>query len=66
VRGVEVLEVTGRLDAVVEDLDRAIQPALAEGPRGVVCDLSAVTESSSLILTDEPTSIHRSFDLASG
>jgi len=42
VRGVEVLEVTGRLHTVVEDLDRAIQLALAEGPRGVVCDLSAV------------------------
>ena len=32
----------GRLSEVVEDLDRAIQVALADGPRGVVCDLSAV------------------------
>jgi len=39
---VVVLEVAGRLDDVVEELDRAILLALAEGPRGVVCDLSAV------------------------
>ena len=32
----------GRLSEIVEDLDRAIQIALAGGPRGVVCDLSAV------------------------
>jgi len=32
----------GRLSEIVEDLDRAIQIALADGPRGVVCDLSAV------------------------
>jgi hypothetical protein len=38
--------VTGRLGDVVEDLDRAIQVALAEGPRGVVCDLSAVIEDA--------------------
>ncbi len=37
---------TGRLGDVVEDLDRAIQVALAEGPRGVVCDLSAVVEDA--------------------
>ena len=37
-----VLEVVGRLGDVVEDLDRAIKLALAEGPRGVVCDLSGV------------------------
>ena len=41
-RGVVVLEVAGRLGDVIEDLDRAIQLALADGPRGVVCDLSAV------------------------
>jgi hypothetical protein len=44
VRGVVVLEVAGRLGDVVQDLDRAIQQALAEGPRGVVCDLSRVLE----------------------
>jgi hypothetical protein len=38
--------VTGRLGDVIEDLDRAIQVALAEGPRGVVCDLSAVIEDA--------------------
>ena len=35
---------TGRLADVVEDLDSAFQVALAEGPRGVVCDLSAVIQ----------------------
>jgi hypothetical protein len=43
---VAVLEVTGRLTDVVADLDRAVQVALAEGPRGVVCDLSAVLEGA--------------------
>jgi hypothetical protein len=42
VRGVVVLEAACRLSEVVEELDRAIQLALAEGPRGVVCDLSLV------------------------
>jgi len=37
-----VLEVAGRLSDVVQDLDRAIQLVLADGPRAVVCDLSAV------------------------
>ena len=41
-RGVVVLEIAGRLGDVIQDLDRAIQLALADGPRGVVCDLSAV------------------------
>jgi hypothetical protein len=38
---VVVLEVAGRSGGVVEDLDRTIQLALAEGPRAVVCDLTA-------------------------
>jgi hypothetical protein len=42
IRQAMALAVTGRLSEVVEDLDRAIQLALADGPRGVVCDLSAV------------------------
>ena len=46
IRQVVVLEVAGRLSEVVEDLDRAIQLALADGPRGVVCDLSAVFEGA--------------------
>ena len=46
VRQVTVLEVAGLLGDVVEDLDRAIQLALAEGPRGVVCDLSAVVRGA--------------------
>ena len=43
---VVVLEVAGRLSDVVEDLDLAIQLALADGPRGVACDLSAVFEGA--------------------
>jgi hypothetical protein len=39
---VVVLEVAGRLGEAVQDVDKAIQLALAERPRGVVCDLSAV------------------------
>lgn len=45
-RDVVVLEIVGRLSDVAEDLDLAIQLALAEGPRGVVCDLSAVLEGA--------------------
>jgi hypothetical protein len=43
---VVVLEVSSPLVDVVEDLDRAIQLALADAPRGVVCDLSAVPEGA--------------------
>lgn len=43
---VAVLEVAGALDDVVEELDLAIQLALAESPRGVVCDLSGVIEGA--------------------
>ncbi|HEY8619069.1 MAG TPA: hypothetical protein VIM01_03220 [Dermatophilaceae bacterium] len=46
VRGVVVLDVAGHLHDVAQDLDRAIQMALAEGPRGVVCNLSATLEDS--------------------
>jgi anti-sigma regulatory factor (Ser/Thr protein kinase) len=46
VRQVVVLEVVGRLSEVVDELDWAIQLALATGPRGVACDLSAATEAS--------------------
>jgi len=46
VHDVVVLEVAGRLSDVIEDLDVAIQLALADGPRGVVCDLSAVLEGA--------------------
>jgi hypothetical protein len=47
-----VLEVAGPLDDVVEELDRAIQLALAEGSRGVVCDLSAVLEGAEPAMVD--------------
>jgi hypothetical protein len=43
---VVVLGVAGRLSDVVEDLDRAIVHALAQGPRGVACDLSGVVDVS--------------------
>ena len=43
---VVVLEVAGRLGDAVADLDRAIQLALADRPRGVVCDLSTVPEGA--------------------
>ena len=43
IRQVAVLEVAGLLGAVGPDLDQAIQLALAEGPRGVVCDLTAAS-----------------------
>ena len=46
VRGVVVLDVAGHLHDVAQDLDRAIQMALAEGPRGVVCDLSTIPEDA--------------------
>ena len=46
IRRVAILEITGRLTDVIEDLDQAIQVALAEGPRGVVCDLSAVLDGA--------------------
>ncbi len=44
IRQVAVVKVAGRLDDVVEELDRAIALALAEGPRGVVADLSGILE----------------------
>jgi len=46
IRAVVVVEVTGLLSDVVADLDRAIELALADGPRGVACDLSAVLEGA--------------------
>ncbi|MEP7370113.1 MAG: hypothetical protein ABI662_10675 [Dermatophilaceae bacterium] len=52
-RQVVVLEFSGTLGEVIEDLDRSIQFALADGPRGVVCDLSALcvgAESSAVEL----------------
>ena len=45
-RQVVVLDVAGRLSDVVEDLDHAVELALADTPRGVVCDLSAVLEGA--------------------
>jgi hypothetical protein len=45
IREVVVIDVGCELEDVVEELDRAIQEALAEGPRGVVCDLSDLPEA---------------------
>ena len=45
-REVVVVEVAGRLGDVVEQLDKAIQQTLADGPRGVVCDLSTVVRGA--------------------
>jgi hypothetical protein len=42
IRRVVVLEVAAPLSDVVLDLDLTIQLALADGPRGVVCDLTSV------------------------
>ena len=39
-----VLDVAGQLSDVVDDLDRAARLALAGEPKGVVCDLSCVTD----------------------
>jgi hypothetical protein len=52
IRQVTVLGVGGRLSHVVEDLDRAIELALAEAPRGVVCDLSAAHEGEEPVAVD--------------
>lgn len=46
IRDVAVIEAAGPLCDVVQALDRAIELALAEGPRGVVCDLSNVGEAA--------------------
>jgi hypothetical protein len=46
IRQVAILELSCRLSEAVEALDRSIQLALAEGPRGVVCDLSNVLEGA--------------------
>lgn len=45
-RQVVVLDFAGPFDGVIQDLDTAIQHALADGPRGVVCDMSAVHEGA--------------------
>jgi len=52
IRQVLVLEIAGQLGDVVEDLDQAIQLALAEAPRGVVCDLSGVLEGPETMAVD--------------
>jgi hypothetical protein len=46
IREVAVIEAAGRLCEVVQELDRAIQLALAGGPRGIVCDLSNALDAA--------------------
>lgn len=46
VRGVVVLGVSGRLGDVAQNLVRAVELALADDPRGVVCDLSEMSDDS--------------------
>jgi hypothetical protein len=46
IRQVVVLEAAGPLGDVIEALDRAILLALADEPRGIVCDLSAVADGT--------------------
>jgi len=46
VGAVVVVEVAGQLSDVVADLDLAIELALADGPRGVVCDLTGILEDA--------------------
>jgi len=52
IRQVTVLEVGGRLSHLVEDLDRAIELALADEPRAVICDLSSARESEVSVAVD--------------
>src|SRR5450759_71717 len=59
IRQVVVLEVAGRLGDVVEDLDRAIQLALADGPRGVVCDLSTVLDGADPVAVEVLATVGR-------
>jgi hypothetical protein len=47
---VVVLKFSGRLTDVIQDLDQGIELALAEGPRGVIADLRAVTEVAALAM----------------
>jgi hypothetical protein len=46
IREVAVVQVAAKLSHGVQELDRAIQLALADGPRGVVCDLAGVHEDA--------------------
>jgi hypothetical protein len=46
VRRVVVLEVAGHLHDFAQQLDRTIQLSLADGPRGVVCDLSGMLKDA--------------------
>jgi hypothetical protein len=51
IRRIVVLEVPGRLSQLGQDLDREIQVALADEPRGVVCDLSDEVDGKGVVET---------------
>ena len=59
IREVAVIEVAGPLSEVVQELDRAIRLALAEGPRGVVCDLSDVLEGTDPVAVEMLATVGR-------
>jgi hypothetical protein len=46
IRQIAVLQIASLRSEVAEDLDRAIQLVMGEGPRGLVCDLSASLEDT--------------------
>ena len=46
IRQIAVLEIAALRSEAAKDLDRAIQLALGEGPRGLVCDLTASLEDA--------------------
>jgi hypothetical protein len=56
---VVVLEPVGRLGEAVQEMDRAILLALAQGPRGVVCDLSEVFEGVEQSVVEELAKVGR-------
>jgi hypothetical protein len=59
IRQVAVLEVDGLLRGASADLDQAIQLALAEGPRAVVCDVGACLAGGDLLAVEELASAGR-------
>jgi len=52
IREVAVVDVAGRLGDGVRELDAAIQLALADGSRGVVCDLSGLPEDAVVVAVE--------------
>jgi hypothetical protein len=59
VRQVAVVEVGGPLGEVVQELDQAIELALAEGPRGVVADLTNVLTDTDCVGVEKLAAVGR-------